>query len=191
MLEVTLAVSVIAAVVVVGLLISLGNERQRRALEELNQYVSDWAIGDLRIKRARAAREIQIERPVEWLEEMARLAMGASPALRDVVRVHQNPEAIEVATDGEYILVYSPVEPRRLKRLSKNGGKKGVSLTQETPLLGKKPGRVNAYELSVLNAGVFFDIEADQVWRQITHRPLSAHRLWIYAVEAPWAGERT
>jgi hypothetical protein len=53
--------------------------------------------------------------------------------------------------------------------------------------LGKNPARVPAYEASPLNAGVFFDIEADRVWRQFSDQPLGADRLWFYLVDAPWS----
>lgn len=58
MLEVVLAISVLAAVVVVGLLISIGNERQRKAIELLREDLRSWALGDLEIKRETASREI-------------------------------------------------------------------------------------------------------------------------------------
>ena len=45
MLEVVLAISVLAAVVVVGVLISIGNERQRKAIEQLRDDVRNWALG--------------------------------------------------------------------------------------------------------------------------------------------------
>ena len=53
-------------------------------------------------------------------------------------------------------------------------------------LLGKNPGKVPAYDASPLNAGVFFDIEADRVWRKFSDQPLGADRLWFYLVDAPW-----
>jgi len=76
MLEVALAVSVLAAVILIGVLISIGNERQRRALEELRSDLRQWALGDLEIKREKAVREIQIIDPLAWLRDVTRRVTG-------------------------------------------------------------------------------------------------------------------
>ena len=101
MLEVALAVSVLAAVVLIGVLISIGNERQRRALEDLRNDLRQWALGDLEIKRAKAVREIQIIDPLAWLRDGTRRVTGEAREVRDVAKIMDSPEAIVVtATDG-------------------------------------------------------------------------------------------
>jgi len=55
-------------------------------------------------------------------------------------------------------------------------------------LLGKNPGKVPAYDASPLNAGVFFDIEADRVWRKFSDQPLGADRLLVLSGRCPLVG---
>jgi hypothetical protein len=187
MLETALAVSVLAAVIVVGLLISIGNERQRRAIDELGDHMREWAIKDLQIKREQAAEHITIEDPVAWIDEKARAVMGFEPDVRGPVKVYLNPAALELQASSDRLLVISPVEPKILRKLSRQRGR-GKSLLEDPPaLLGKNPAKVPAYEASPLNAGVFFDIEADKIWREFAQRPLDADRLWFYLVDAPWS----
>lgn len=43
---------------------------------------------------------------------------------------------------------------------------------------------MQTYELSALNAGIFFDVEADRVWRMLTDRALKTNQLWLYEFRA-------
>jgi len=178
MLEVVLAVSVLAAVVVVGVLISIGNERQRKAIEQLREDLHGWALGDLEIKRETASREIQIVDPLAWLNAAAQKATGVAWDLRAITKVLDNPEAIVVtASDGGY-LMFSPVQPSQVKKLLKG--------PQRRTKTGATRGRMKmeSYELSALNAGIFFDLEAERVWRMVADRPLNSNRLWLYEFPA-------
>src|SRR3970282_2566299 len=109
MLEVTLAVSVLAAVVVVGVLISVGNERQRQALDKLREDLRNWALGDLEVKRERAAREIQIMDPLAWFRDAARKATGMAWEMRAIAQALEHPEAIVAAPEAGRYLMFSPV----------------------------------------------------------------------------------
>ena len=44
--------------------------------------------------------------------------------------------------------------------------------------------KMESYELSALTAGIFFDLEADRVWRMVADRPLNSNRLWLYEFPA-------
>ncbi len=182
MLEVALAVSVLAAVIVVGVLISIGNERQRRAIDELRSDLRRWALGDLEIKREKAVREIQIIDPLAWLRDIARRVTGVSRDLRDVAKILEQPEAIVVTDGNGGYLMFSPANPTQVKKMLRGQGR----YTETGPLpsvfrmvtRGRKD--LEAYELSALNAGIFFDIEADRVWRMLTDRSLNTNQLWLY-----------
>jgi hypothetical protein len=52
--------------------------------------------------------------------------------------------------------------------------------------LGKRRSKVGSYELSALNAGTFFDVEANLVWRMVAKRGLNSNQLWIYDLPGPW-----
>ena len=186
MLEVALAVSVLAAVVVVGILISVGNERQRQALEQLRDDLRNWALGDLEIKREKAAREIQIIDPLAWFRDVARKATGTAWEMRAIAKVLENPEAIVVTSDNGSYLMFSPVKPDRVRKLLRSSSSK----TQTGPLPSEMRqairgrSRMQTYELSALNAGIFFDVEADRVWRMLTDRALKTNQLWLYEFRA-------
>jgi hypothetical protein len=189
-LEVALAVTVVVAVVLIGMLIWIGNEQQRKALEELRTDVRQWALGDLEIKRMKAAREIRILDPIGWLNDMVRKVMGVSPRISDIAGVLERPEAIVTITHNARYLVFSPVSPDRISKIIQTLDRleriRDTSPLMPMRRLGKRRSKVESYELSALNAGMFFDVEADKVWRMITKRPLDGNRLWIYNIPGPW-----
>ncbi len=186
MLEVVLAVSVLAAVVVMGVLISIGNERQRKAIEQLRDDVRNWALGDLEIKRETASRDVHIIDPLAWLHDTARKATGNALELRAIAKVLDNPDAIVVtASDGGY-LMFSPVQPNQVKKLLKAPPRRTKTgpLPSEFRMATRGRTKMQSFELSALTAGIFFDIEADQVWRMVADRPLNSNRLWLYQFPA-------
>jgi hypothetical protein len=65
-MEIILAIVVATAVIFFGALISAGNERQRKAIDNLREQTSLWAMQDLRIKRERLAREVHMNDPLGW-----------------------------------------------------------------------------------------------------------------------------
>lgn len=54
-MEMILALVVVIAVIIFGALISMGNERQRRALDGIREQTALWASQDLRLKREKLA----------------------------------------------------------------------------------------------------------------------------------------
>lgn len=50
-MEISLAIGVASAVIFFGALISMGNERQRRAIDGLREQVVLWAVKDLQTQR--------------------------------------------------------------------------------------------------------------------------------------------
>jgi hypothetical protein len=59
---------------------------------------------------------------------------------------------------------------------------KGKLSQMNGSILGDHPKRLPVYELSVVNAGLFFDLEASQVWNQTTGQNLVTDHLWMYEV---------
>ena len=55
MIDTIFAILVLGAVIFFGALLSIGNERQRKAIDGIREQASYWAEQDLRLKRARAA----------------------------------------------------------------------------------------------------------------------------------------
>jgi len=189
-LEIILSFIVLAAVIMLGALTWIGNERQNKSLEELRMDVRQWALGDLEIKREKAAREINIMDPISWLDDMVRRAMGTSPHIRDIASVLQKPDAIVTISENGRYLVFSPVRPDQMRKiihkLDRSRKIRDTSPLRPMKQLGKRRSKVGAYELSALNAGIFFDVEADKVWKMVVKRSLDTNRLWIYDIPGPW-----
>ena len=64
MTETIFAIAILFSLVVLGGLISIGNERQRKAIDKLSENAQAWAIEDLRLKRGQIEGSISIEDPV-------------------------------------------------------------------------------------------------------------------------------
>ena len=61
MFETIMFLSVLAAVLFFGVLISIGNERQRKAIDGIREQAARWAETDIRLKRAKhAASPLQV-----------------------------------------------------------------------------------------------------------------------------------
>jgi hypothetical protein len=69
-MDVVLAILVLGAVIFFGALISVGNERQRRALDGIREQAALWAMQDLRMKREKLAREVRVDDPLGWLNKI-------------------------------------------------------------------------------------------------------------------------
>ena len=68
--EIILALVVAVAVIFFGALSSAGNERQRKAIDALREQVVFWVVQDLRIKRERQARDVRVDDPLRWLNNL-------------------------------------------------------------------------------------------------------------------------
>ena len=102
------------------------------------------------------------------------------------LRCLDNPEGIVVtASDGGY-LMFSPVQPSQVKKLLKSPPRRTKTgpLPSEFRVATRGRTKMESYELSALTAGIFFDLEADRVWRMVADRPLNSNRLWLYQFPA-------
>ena len=81
MTDAIFATLVLGAVIFFGALISVGNERQRKAIDALREEAEKWAMQDLRLKRGQIAKDIQIPNPLVWLANAAAKASGQAVSL--------------------------------------------------------------------------------------------------------------
>ena len=179
-MELLIGTSVLVVVFLLGALISAGNEKQRRAIDGIRQQAEAWAEQDIRIKREKLARQIAVPDPQAWLEKTAAQVLGSAPGLVTAAPWQKDnlTAIIAVCKDGRR-LVFTPLSRERfLKAVQLKG--RGVLAQAETSLLGDKPKAASHYELSVLTSGMFFDIEADQVWLAITGQALPAKHLTMF-----------
>jgi hypothetical protein len=186
-MDILIGTSLLVAIVVLGALISAGNERQRKALDGIREQVEAWAQEDILIKREKVARSIWVEAPLAWLEKTAAGILGQAPGIISTTTWEKDGllAIIAICNDGGR-LVFTPVPRDRFLKSIKL--KKRGALTQaETSVLGDKPEKAPYYDLSVLTSGMFFDIEAAQTWEALSGQILPAKRLTMFEV-APRAG---
>jgi len=178
-MEIILALVVVIAVIIFGALISMGNERQRRALDGIREQIALWASQDLRIKREKLAREVKVDDPVKWLNMVVTRACGESLDLK-VTEVFDTPKTLVCMNENSRqvaISLASPTDVRRMKRERKN---KLVGVSNGHPLLNL-PQRVEKIEISILNGGILFDLELPVAWEMLSGmRVIDNDKLWIY-----------
>jgi hypothetical protein len=182
MLDMIFAVSVVSGVIFFGALLSIGNERQRRAIDGIREQASYWAEQDLRLKRARAAHEVQVDDPRAWLAGIISRVLGESPVVTALLP-WENDDAramVAVCSDGRR-WVMTPLQPRRFIQAIRPRSRSRLQQA-EVGVLGDHPKRVPVHELSIVTAGAFFDIEAAKAWQQVTGAPLGAERMYLFEV---------
>ena len=181
MMEMMLALAVLAAVIIFGALISLGNERQRRAIDALRDQIVSWAVQDLKIKRDHLAREVRVDDPLGWLNRLVARAFGTALDLQ-VVEYFEDPQALVCQSGGGTRVLFSPLSPAEIRAMNKMRKGKLAQYTSGNPLLGLPRG-VGGQEFSPLNSGAVFDLELALAWKGLTGREVQMERLWMYMIK--------
>jgi hypothetical protein len=180
MTDLLLAVVVIGAVIAFGALISVGNERQRQAIDALHQAYKQWAVQDLRLKRGTVSSQTRIEDITAWLTRTTSLALGRKTNVIDY-QVYESPvTTVEIhEVEGVATLICALESPEalipRLKR------KRSALRTEirSSPLF-RISKKTPALELSILNAGSMFDVELPVAWSTLTGESTELGTLWVY-----------
>jgi len=178
-MEIILALVVAIAVIIFGALISIGNERQRGALDGIREQTALWASQDLRLKREKLAREVKVDDPVKWLNMVVTRACGESLDLT-VAEVFDTPQTLVCMDENSQqvaISLASPTDVRRMKRERKN---KLLGMGNGHPLLNL-PQRVEQVEISILNGSIFFDLELPLAWELLSGMKITGiDKVWMY-----------
>ncbi len=179
-MEIILAIVVASAVIFFGALISMGNERQRKAIDGLREQVVLWAVQDLKIKREHLARTVQVPDPLGWLNQIVSKVCGYDLKLQ-VLEVFEEPQSLICASsDGSIRVVFSPLSPADIRRIKSGKHNRLAQFAGHNPLLFL-PWRVKIYELTVLNCGMLFDLEVSIAWKGLTGQDIKRKEsLWVY-----------
>lgn len=171
---------VASAVIFFGALISMGNERQRKAIDDLREQVVLWAIQDLKIKREHLARTVEVPDPLKWLNTVASKACSYNLKLQ-VIEVFDEPRSLVCTSGDESIkFVFSLLSPTDLRQTKYVSNSRLSQFARHNPLL-LLPKSVEANEISVLNSGYLFDLELTLAWKALTGQDLElSNRLWMY-----------
>ena len=183
MTDLFLAVTVVTAIIAFGALISVGNERQRRAIDTLHQAYKQWAVQDLRLKRGVASTQSRIEDLTAWLTKTTSLSFGRKTIVMDY-QIHNSPVNTVEFHDAEIgkTIICTLESPEALKTILK---KKRAILRGElrsNPIF-RVTKKTPVVELSMLNAGVLFDVELPIAWNALTGQATQADTLWAYILD--------
>ena len=183
MTDLLLAAVVVGAVVVFGALISVGNERQRRAIVALHRAYKQWATQDLRLKRGTVTAQTRIEDLTAWLTKSTSLALGRKTIVMDY-QLHNTPVSTVEFHDAEggNTIVCTLESPDTLIPIlkKKRPALRGELRSNPVFRIGRK---TPAIELSMLNAGSIFDIELPIVWNTLTGQVTESDTLWVYILD--------
>lgn len=181
-MEFLLAMSAAVAVILFGALISIGNERQRRAIDCVSEHLQAWALRDLQIKRKGLENNLKVDDPLGWLETICTRVLGSVVRLK--VHEYFEDPAVLVCEDQETStwLAISPVSPGDVKQRA-SGSVSRMLHVSSNPLSFPVGRRQKVFEISPLNAGLFFDLEMQIAWQALTGRNLKhPERMWIYRI---------
>jgi hypothetical protein len=181
-MDAVLAILVLGAVVFLGALISLGNERQRQALDGIREQTGQWAMQDLRLKREKLAREVRVEDPLGWFNRIVSKVVGRDFNLKVVESFGDPPALVCESEERSSKVVFTPLSPAEIRRL-KSGRRSRLSQYANQNPLFSLIGNTTAYELTILNAGILFDLEVALAWKSLTGEDPGEQSLWMFLIE--------
>jgi hypothetical protein len=181
-MEIILAIVVASAVIFFGALISMGNERQKKAIDGLREQVAKWAMQDLKIKRERIAREVRVDDPLRWLTMKFSKFCNLRGELQ-VVEFFDEPCALICTTsEREIKVVFSTLSLNEIQSIKKGKKNRLSQFTGNNPLLSLSKN-VRVYEISVLSDDFLFDLELPIAWKGLTGQEIvEVERLWMYII---------
>jgi hypothetical protein len=182
-MEILLALLVLGAVLLFGALITVGNERQRRAIDALRQQAELWAVGDLKLKREGLAYQARVDDPLGWLNRLASEAAGSQLHLQRGEAFADPPALMCKVQDRDEQFVFSSLSPVEVRRLRQDRRDRLFQYTQGNPLMAL-PRRATVYKFSLLNGGILFDLELPLAWRALTGQQIGEmDKLWMYVLK--------
>jgi hypothetical protein len=181
-MEIILAIVVVVAVIFFGALISMGNERQCKAIDGLREQAVLWAIQDLRIKRERLAQNVRVDDPIGWFNQTATRVCGFDLKLQ-FQEAFDEPQGLKFTSeDGVSKVVFSPLSQMEITRLRSVRRGRLSQFPEQNPLLALPRG-IKPIEISVLNCGILFDLELPLAWKGVAGQHLGqTDCIWMYKI---------
>ena len=181
-MEILLAIVVASAVIFFGALISMGNERQRKAIDGMREQITLWAVQDLMIKREKLARDVSVANPLEWFNNLAAKVLGYDPKLQFLEAFDEPRALMFISEDTSMKLVFSASSQKEINSLKASKRGRLSHFVEMNPLL-TMPRNAKFHEFSALNCGAFFDLELSLAWKEISgQHPREANSVWMYMI---------
>jgi hypothetical protein len=181
-MEILLAIVVASAVIFFGALISMGNERQRKAIDGLQEQVVLWAVQDLKIKYEHLARTVQVPDPLHWLSQVAGRMLCQEVSLQ-ILEAFQETQSIVCADiTGGHKIIFTTLSQIETKKLAIGRQARLSNFATGNPLLSL-PKKVVCHKLTILNCGYMFDLEFPIAWNKLTGWSAeNRDGLWMYLI---------
>jgi len=177
-MEIILSLVVVIAVIIFGALISMGNERQRKAIDGLREQVVLWAMQDLRIKREQLERDVKVDDPLVWLNRVVTKVTGNNLIL-EMDEFFDEPRALFCHSGDGGRVILTPLSPTSRQKAQGNHARL-AQIAVNNPLFSLPRG-TRQFEISVLNGGMLFDLELPLAWKGLTGQQVEQiDRLWLY-----------
>ena len=184
MTDAIFATLVLGAVIFFGALISVGNERQRKAIDALREEAEKWAMQDLRLKRGQIAKDIQIPNPLVWLANAAAKASGQAVSL-SVTQAYAAESVVPCILCHDEMsgadMVFTTLSPDGVKKAGQQKKNRLSQISDRHPLAPWRKG-TEVLELTMLNAGVVFDLELPVAWKDLVGQETPSDRLFLYTL---------
>ena len=134
-MEIILAVVVASAVIFFGALISMGNERQCRAIDSLREEIVRWSEQDLLIKREKLSLAVQVPDPLDWFGRLASKVAGMNLNLYQAELLENtNVLSFLVENTSERVL-FTTSSPSDIRRLNSRESRTQLHGVIVNPLL--------------------------------------------------------
>jgi hypothetical protein len=163
--------------------------RQAKALEYVAEIEEARFMRQQRLWRAEDARQVRLERPLDWLSEIASRALGDSVTIMGIEKALPLIPALDTRASSGGRVVFSTLDPRALRKrvgVKKSRGKSTVArlerFAMETPLLGPSPRKAKDGKQSLMD-DEWFDVKAGIIGKGCQLSWGEPERLWIYQVE--------
>lgn len=179
-MEILLAIVVASAVIFFGALISMGNERQRRAIDLLCEEFIRWSEQDLLIKRGEISLVVQVPDPLNWFGRLASKVTGLNLNLHQAELLENaNTLSFLVENTSERVL-FTTSSPTDIRRLNAKERRHPLHDATVNPLLSL-PRNVMIRKISLGNGGFMFDLQFPLAWKALTGKePEQGKEVWLY-----------
>jgi hypothetical protein len=136
-------------------------------------------IGASFAPETKLTREVKIDDPIIWLNNVVMKVTGEYLDLR-VIEFFELPTALVCDGKGNKTVVFSPIAPVDIKQLKLPQINKLRKTLINNPLCCL-PKNSKAIELSMLNCGIFFDLELCLGWQLLTNEQSAPiNSIWMY-----------
>jgi hypothetical protein len=179
-MEILLAIVVASAVIFFGALISIGNERQKKAIDSLREEIVRWSEQDLLIKREKLSLVVQVTDPLNWFGQLTSKVTGLNLNLYQAELIENtNILSFLVENTSERVL-FTASSPADLRRLNSRQSRKQLHDVTVNPLLSL-PRNVTIRKISLSNGGYMFDLQFPLAWKALTGKePEQGKEVWLY-----------